>query len=93
MYLCQLIELQVTEDTYLEFMFDDYEFLSYLYHGSFFQDWTGLDFQGVMDEAEKIRTTVCVLSSCLLIVLTYWQFGCVPVIAICFNGMNWLFGV
>ncbi|KAG6744183.1 hypothetical protein POTOM_052893 [Populus tomentosa] len=53
----KLIELQVTEDTYLEFMFEDNEFLSYLYHGSFFQDWTGLDFQGVMDEAEKIRTT------------------------------------
>jgi hypothetical protein len=64
MYLCQLIELQVTEDTYLEFMFEDYEFLSYLYHGYFFQDWTGLDFQGVMDEAEKIRTTVCVLHVC-----------------------------
>ena len=38
---------------------------------SFFQDWTGLDFQSVMDEAEKIRTTVCVLSSCLLIALTF----------------------
>lgn len=31
------------------------------------QDWTGLNFQDIMDEAEKIRVTVCIVRLYLIL--------------------------